>query len=275
MILYNNLLRGLLNQGFEKKSRAGNVVSGFGISMTFTLKDGFLPMVSCKKLNFKFILGELLWMLNGSNGLEELHKYGIHYWDKFIPEGSDTLGPIYGAQWRIKNVVKGNYGTVTYRDQIEQVIHGLNVDPDGRRHILSTWNVSQLSKMALPPCVTTIQFYVQENKLCSMVTQRSADVFVGLPYDLVQCALLTHLIGKATGLIPEAMFYVIGDAHIYKNHISSIEKFLSREIIDTNYPVVQIKNITDDLRNLDIDDFVLSGYKSHGYIHAPLNVGSL
>ena len=285
---YLELLDYILQYGEEREDRTGTgVISSFGHQIRFNLEDGF-PAVTTKSLAWKGVVSELLWFLEGSDDerrlaeirfqqdrakLTDLTKFSTIWTDNADNQGielgyenNDTtkkLGPIYGVQWR-------NWGGI---DQIKKLLDGLRSDPGGRRHILSAWNVGQIESMALPPCHVMSQFYISENgRLSCQMYQRSADMFLGVPFNIASYALLQSILANILDLIPGDFVHVFGDAHIYKNSIDQVKEQLSRE--PKKLPKLIMPNIDsiESLKNFTVDDFILDGYESHPAIKAPMAI---
>lgn len=261
---YLDLMRHVRDHGVKKTDRTGTgTLSVFGHQMRFDLSQGF-PLVTTKKLHLRSIIHELLWFLQGNTNIRYLKDNGVRIWDEWADENGD-LGPVYGYQWR-------NWPTPDGRhiDQISQVIAQLQHNPDSRRIIVSAWNVADIDNMALPPCHAFFQFYVAEGKLSCQLYQRSADIFLGVPFNIASYALLTLMMAQVTGLKPGEFVHTLGDAHLYLNHLEQVELQLSRE----PHPLPQIKlnpQITD-LFAFSYDDFELVGYEHHPHIKAEVAV---
>lgn len=243
---YLDALRSVLSEGERRTNRTGiDTISKFGLNLKIDLTKGF-PLLTTKKIFFKGIIGELVWFLHGDTNIKFLQENGIHIWDAWADEKGD-LGPVYGKQWRDWDGV----------DQIATVVRQLKENPYSRRIILSNWNVGQLSKMALPPCHILAQFYVRGNFLDCSVYQRSADMFLGVPFDIASYAALIHLLCHLCGYKPGILYYNFGDAHIYVNHIEQVKEQLSRA--PKRLPQLAIKEGAQ-LESISINDFILSGY---------------
>jgi len=261
---YLDLMRHVRDHGVKKTDRTGTgTLSVFGHQMRFDLSQGF-PVVTTKKLHLRSIIHELLWFLQGDTNIRYLKANGVRIWDEWADENGD-LGPVYGYQWR-------NWPTPDGRhiDQISQVIAQLQNNPDSRRIIVSAWNVADVDNMALPPCHAFFQFYVAEGKLSCQLHQRSADIFLGVPFNIASYALLTLMMAQVTGLKPGEFVHTLGDAHLYLNHLEQVELQLSRE----PHPLPQMKlnpQITD-LFAFTYDDFELVGYEHHPHIKADVAV---
>jgi thymidylate synthase len=261
---YLDLMKYVNERGVRKGDRTGvGTVSVFGYQMRFDLSNGF-PAVTTKKLHFRSIIHELLWFLQGDTNIDYLHDNRVTIWDEWADENGD-LGPIYGYQWRSWPTPDG--GTI---DQISQLLHQLKYNPDSRRHIVSAWNVADLNQMALPPCHCLFQFYVADGKLSCQLYQRSADIFLGVPFNIASYALLTMMIAQVTGYQPGDFVHTLGDAHLYVNHLEQAELQLSRE----PHPLPQMKlspEITS-LFDFRYEHFELVDYHSHPGISAPIAV---
>ncbi len=261
---YLDLMRHVRDHGVVKADRTGTgTVSVFGYQMRFDLSAGF-PLVTTKKLHLRSIIHELLWFLKGDTNIRYLKENGVSIWDEWADENGE-LGPVYGYQWR-------NWPTPDGRhiDQIAQIIQQLKTNPDSRRIIVSAWNVADVDNMALPPCHAFFQFYVADGKLSCQLYQRSADIFLGVPFNIASYALLTLMVAQVTGLQPGEFIHTLGDAHLYSNHLEQVELQLSRE----PYPLPQMKlNPTvTDLFDFTYDDFELVGYEHHPHIRASVAV---
>ncbi|UJS23230.1 thymidylate synthase [Thiothrix winogradskyi] len=261
---YLDLMRHVRDHGVVKADRTGTgTVSVFGYQMRFDLSAGF-PLVTTKKLHLRSIIHELLWFLKGDTNIRYLKENGVSIWDEWADQNGE-LGPVYGYQWR-------NWPTPDGRhiDQIAQVIAQLKHNPDSRRIIVSAWNVADVDNMALPPCHAFFQFYVAESKLSCQLYQRSADIFLGVPFNIASYALLTLMVAQVTGLQPGEFIHTLGDAHLYSNHLEQVELQLSRE----PYPLPQMKlnPAVTDLFAFTYDDFELVDYAHHPLIKAPIAV---
>lgn len=261
---YQALLQHILDKGTPKTDRTGTgTLSCFGYQMRFNLQEGF-PLVTTKKLHVKSIIHELLWFLSGDTNIKYLNDHGVSIWNEWANELGD-LGPVYGKQWRSW---EGKDGIVV--DQISDVIEQIKKTPDSRRLIISAWNVADLPKMALMPCHTIFQFYVANNKLSCQLYQRSADVFLGVPFNIASYALLTLMIAQVCDLEPGDFVHSFGDVHLYNNHIAQAELQLSR----VPYALPQIK-LNPEVKNIfqfKYDDFKLENYQCHPPIKAPVAV---
>jgi thymidylate synthase len=261
---YLHLLDTILKNGTEKGDRTGTgTISVFGYQMRFDLSEGF-PVVTTKKLHLKSIIHELLWFLAGDTNVKYLQENGVRIWNEWADETGD-LGHIYGYQWRSWPTPEGKY-----IDQISSVINSIKNKPNSRRHIVSAWNVGELDKMNLPPCHVLFQFYVADSKLSCQLYQRSADVFLGVPFNITSYALLTLMVAQVTGLQPGDFVHTFGDAHIYSNHIEQVKLQLTRE----PYPLPTMK-INPDVKTIfdfKFEDFELVGYQSHPHIKGKVAV---
>ncbi len=261
---YHALLRHVLEHGVRKQDRTGTgTLSVFGYQMRFDLQAGF-PLVTTKKVHLKSIIHELLWFLRGDTNIAYLRDHGVTIWDEWADEHGE-LGPIYGYQWRSWPAADGRH-----IDQIAQVIEQIRHNPDSRRLIVSAWNVGELDKMRLPPCHVLFQFYVAEGRLSCQLYQRSADIFLGVPFNIASYALLTLMIAQVTGLKPGEFIHTLGDAHIYLNHLEQVNLQLSRE--PRPLPTMRLNPAVTDLFAFRYEDFTLEGYDPHPPIKAPVAV---
>jgi thymidylate synthase len=260
---YLKLMKHVLDHGVKKDDRTGTgTLSVFGYQMRFRLQEGF-PVVTTKKLHLKSIIYELLWFLKGDTNIGYLKEHGVSIWDEWADAHGD-LGPIYGAQWRSWQSASGSI------DQISQLIAQIKTNPDSRRHMVSAWNVGELDKMALPPCHILFQFYVAEGKLSCQLYQRSADIFLGVPFNIASYALFTMMIAQVCDLEPGDFVHTFGDAHLYLNHLDQARLQLSRE--PRPLPVMQINPTIKNIFNFTYNDFTLQGYDPHPHIKAPVAV---
>lgn len=227
---YLRIMKRLLDEGDYREGRNGGVYSLFGEQMRFDLRDGF-PLLTTKRVHFKSVVVELLWMLRGDTNVAWMKREGVTIWDEWIDERGE-LGPVYGAQWRAWPDNYNETGSVVLHDQISQVIHSLKTDPFSRRHVVSAWNVGQLHRMALPPCHMMFQFHVSNGRLNCQLYQRSADWFLGVPFNIASYALLTHLIAREVGLEPGEFIHTFGDLHLYANHVEAARLQLERPVRD-------------------------------------------
>ncbi|MGH8308126.1 MAG: thymidylate synthase [Gammaproteobacteria bacterium] len=261
---YLELMRHVRNHGARKSDRTGTgTFSVFGYQMRFDLAEGF-PAVTTKKLHFRSIIHELLWFLRGETNLKYLHENKVTIWDEWADENGE-LGPVYGYQWRSWPTPSGGH-----IDQISKVLEQLKKNPDSRRMIVSAWNVADLDKMALQPCHAFFQFYVVEGRLSCQLYQRSADIFLGVPFNICSYALLTHMIAQQTGLKVGEFIWTGGDCHLYLNHLEQVDEQLSRE--PYRLPQLIIKRKPPSLFDYQFEDFEVSGYQSHTAIKAPIAV---
>lgn len=255
---YLDLLNHVINNGVRKDDRTGTgTLSVFGYQSRYNLCEGF-PALTTKKLHLKSIIHELLWFLTGDTNIRYLKENGVRIWNEWADENGD-LGPVYGYQWRSWPTPDGRH-----IDQISQVIESIQKQPDSRRHLVSAWNVGQIDEMRLPPCHLLIQFYVAEGKLSCQLYQRSADIFLGVPFNIASYALLTMMVAQVCNLQPGDFVHTLGDAHIYLNHLEQVKLQLTRE----PYPLPQMK-INPEVKNIfdfKYEDFELTGYQSHPHI---------
>ena len=264
MRAYLDLLQHILDTGSEKSDRTGTgTISVFGYQMRFDLTEGF-PLVTTKKLHLKSIIHELLWFLTGDTNIKYLKENGVSIWDDWADENGD-LGPVYGHQWRSWMGADGK----TY-DQINDVLHQIRTNPDSRRMIVNAWNVADLPKMALSPCHALFQFYVADGKLSCQLYQRSADVFLGVPFNIASYALLTMMMAQVTGLQPGEFIHTFGDVHLYSNHIEQAKLQLTREPYPL--PAMKLNPQITDLFGFRFEDLTLENYQSHPHIKAPVAV---
>lgn len=261
---YENLLKQVRENGVRKTDRTGTgTISTFGYQMRFDLSKGF-PLVTTKKLHLKSIIYELLWFLKGSTNIKYLKENGVSIWDEWADE-SGELGPIYGFQWRSWPTADGRN-----IDQIQDVIKTLKNNPDSRRMIVSAWNVADVNQMALPPCHAFFQFYVANNTLSCQMYQRSADMFLGVPFNIASYALLTMMVAQVCNLEVGDFIHTLGDTHIYLNHIDQVDLQLSRS--PRPYPILKINPEVKDLFEFKFEDFTLEGYDPYPSIKAPIAV---
>ncbi|HLU21378.1 thymidylate synthase [Lederbergia graminis] len=261
---YLNLCREVLNNGTKKEDRTGTgTISVFGHQMRFDLQKGF-PLLTTKKLHTKSIIHELLWFLAGDTNIRYLQENGVRIWNEWADEDGN-LGPVYGKQWRSWETADG-----TTIDQIKMVLDQIKHNPDSRRMIVNAWNVGDVDKMALPPCHCLFQFYVADGKLSCQLYQRSADIFLGVPFNIASYALLTMMIAHVTNLEPGEFVHTLGDAHIYSNHLEQIELQLSRE--PRALPKMNINPEVTDLFEFKYEDFSIEGYDPHPAIKGVVSV---
>ena len=255
---YLDLLNRILTEGAQKGDRTGTgTLSVFGNQMRFNLADGF-PLLTTKKLHLKSIIYELLWFLNGDTNVRYLQEHGVRIWNEWADENGE-LGPVYGHQWRSWPDYKG--GTI---DQIANVVNQLKHNPDSRRMIVSAWNVAEVDSMALPPCHTMFQFYVANGRLSLQLYQRSADTFLGVPFNIASYALLLMMMAQVTGLEAGEFIHTLGDAHIYTNHFEQVKEQMSRE--PRALPKMTLNPEVKDLFSFQYEDFTLSDYNPHPHI---------
>ena len=261
---YLDLMRHVLEHGTRKDDRTGTgTLSVFGWQMRFDLAEGF-PLVTTKKCHLRSIIHELLWFLQGDTNIRYLKENGVSIWDEWADEHGN-LGPVYGHQWR--SWPKPDGGTI---DQISEVVKTLRTNPDSRRIIVSAWNVADLDRMALAPCHAFFQFYVADGKLSCQLYQRSADIFLGVPFNIASYALLTMMMAQVTGLKPGDFVHTLGDAHLYLNHLDQAREQLSRE--PRPLPAMKLNPDVTDIFGFRYEDFTLEGYDPHPAIKAPVAV---
>ncbi len=261
---YLNLMQHVLENGTRKEDRTGTgTISVFGYQMRFDLNEGF-PLVTTKKLHLRSIIHELLWFLKGDTNVSYLRDNKVTIWDEWADENGN-LGPVYGQQWRSWPTVDGEVV-----DQITNLIKQIKSAPDSRRLIVSAWNVGEIRKMALPPCHALFQFYVADGKLSCQLYQRSADIFLGVPFNIASYALLTLMVAQVCDLEPGEFIHTFGDAHLYLNHIEQAQLQLSREL--RPLPKMVLNKAVKDIFGFLYDDFTLSGYDPHPHIKAPVAV---
>ncbi len=254
----------VLDHGVEKHDRTGTgTISVFGYQMRFNLADGF-PMVTTKKLHLRSIIHELIWFLKGETNIQYLKENGVSIWDEWADENGN-LGPVYGSQWRSW---KGADGKTV--DQITQVIEQIKKNPDSRRLIVSAWNVAEIENMALPPCHAFFQFYVANGKLSCQLYQRSADIFLGVPFNIASYALLNLMVAQVCGLEPGEFVHTLGDAHLYSNHLDQARLQLSREF--RPLPIMKINADVKNIFDFKFEDFTLEGYDPHPHIKAAVAI---
>ena len=261
---YHNLMKEVLAKGAQKSDRTGTgTISVFGHQMRFNLADGF-PMVTTKKLHLKSIIYELLWFLKGSTNNNWLKERGVSIWNEWAaPDGE--LGPIYGYQWRSWPAPNGKH-----IDQISEVIETIKKNPDSRRIIVSAWNVADIPRMALAPCHAFFQFYVANGKLSCQLYQRSADIFLGVPFNIASYALLTHMMAQQCNLEVGDFIWTGGDCHLYSNHLEQVDLQLSRDFFPL--PKLNILRKPDSIFDYEFEDFEILGYESHPHIKAPVAI---
>lgn len=261
---YLDLLRKIKEEGAEKGDRTGTgTKSIFGHQMRFDLSEGF-PLLTTKKLHLRSIIYELLWFLSGDTNVKYLHDNKVSIWDEWA-DADGNLGPIYGYQWRSWPAADGRH-----IDQITALVDSIRHNPDSRRHIVSAWNVGEIDKMALPPCHTMFQFYVADSKLSCQLYQRSADVFLGVPFNIASYALLTMMMAQVAGLESGDFVHTLGDAHLYLNHLEQVDEQLSRT--PRTLPVMRLNPVVDSIFGFDYEDFKLEGYDPYPTIKAPIAI---
>lgn len=261
---YLDLMRHVMHHGVRKDDRTGTgTMSVFGHQMRFDLSQGF-PLLTTKKVHTKSVIYELLWFLRGDTNIRYLQEHGVSIWDEWA-DGNGDLGPIYGSQWRSWPGPDGRH-----IDQISQVVREIRENPDSRRLIVSAWNVSELDRMALPPCHLLFQFYVAQGRLSCQLYQRSADIFLGVPFNIASYALLTQMVAQVTGFKPGEFVHTLGDAHLYLNHLEHAHTQLARE--PRPLPLIRLNLEKTSLFDFDFDDFELLNYDPHPSIKAPVAV---
>ena len=261
---YHDLLRHIIDSGTDKEDRTGTGTrSVFGYQMRFDLEEGF-PMITTKKLHLKSIIYELLWFLNGDTNIKYLTDNGVRIWNEWADENGD-LGPVYGKQWRSWETRDGK--TI---DQISEAIRTIKHNPDSRRIIVNAWNVGELHEMALSPCHCLFQFYVANGRLSCQLYQRSADVFLGVPFNIASYALLTLMMAQVCDLLPGDFVHTFGDVHLYNNHFEQAELQLSRD--PRPLPIMKISHDVKDIFSFTFDDFILQNYDPHPHIKAAVAV---
>ena len=261
---YHDLLQHILDTGVDKSDRTGTGTrSVFGYQMRFDLGDGF-PLVTTKKLHLRSIIHELLWFLSGDTNIRYLKDNGVSIWDEWADEHGE-LGPVYGHQWRSWPAPDGSS-----IDQISQLVGQIRSNPDSRRHIVSAWNVAEVDNMALPPCHSLFQFYVAQGRLSCQLYQRSADVFLGVPFNIASYALLTMMMAQVCDLLPGDFVHTFGDAHLYSNHFEQAQLQLSR--VPGRLPEMRLNPAVSDIFAFRFEDFELLGYEAQPHIPAPVAV---
>ena len=261
---YLDLLSHILENGIEKGDRTGTGTrSIFGYQMRYDLGGGF-PLMTTKKVHLKSIIYELLWFIQGGTNVQYLQDHGVSIWDEWADENGE-LGPVYGAQWRSWTTADGEVV-----DQLSRAVELVKTNPDSRRIIVSAWNVGELKKMALPPCHLLFQFYVAEGRLSCQLYQRSADVFLGVPFNIASYSLLTHMMAQVCGLEAGEFVHTLGDAHLYLNHLKQAEQQLKREPYPL--PTLEINPEVNSIFDFQYRDFQLRDYQAHPHIKAPISV---
>ncbi|MBB6017869.1 thymidylate synthase [Deinococcus radiopugnans] len=261
---YLDLMRQILDHGAVKTDRTGTGTrSLFGAQLRFDLADGF-PLVTTKKIHLKSVIHELLWFLSGSSNVGYLQDHGVRIWDEWADEAGE-LGPVYGVQWRSWPTAEGRH-----IDQIKQLVTQIKTNPDSRRLIVSAWNVGEIEEMALPPCHVLFQFYVADGRLSCQLYQRSADMFLGVPFNIASYALLTMMVAQVCGLQPGEFIWTGGDCHLYSNHLEQAREQLTRE--PRPLPTMHLNPDVKDLLDFRYEDFRLTGYEPHPHIKAAVAV---
>ena len=264
MKVYHDLMRHVLENGHKKEDRTGTgTLSVFGYQMRFNLAEGF-PLLTTKKVHLKSIIHELLWFLQGSTNIAYLKENGVSIWDEWADD-KGNLGPVYGYQWRNWPKPDGSH-----IDQITQVLNAIKKNPDSRRLIVSAWNVADVDQMKLPPCHAFFQFYVADEKLSCQLYQRSADIFLGVPFNIASYALLTMMVAQVCGLKLGDFVHTLGDAHIYSNHLEQVKEQLART--PRQLPLMRINSEVEDMFSFKFEDFTLENYDPYPAIKAPVAV---
>ncbi|MCA4132880.1 thymidylate synthase [Arthrobacter sp. M4] len=261
---YEDLLRDVMANGTHKADRTGTGTrSVFGRQLRFDLSKGF-PLITTKRVHFKSVAVELLWFLRGESNVKWMQDQGVTIWDEWA-DADGELGPVYGVQWRSWPTPDGGH-----IDQISALMESLRTNPDSRRHIVSAWNVAELGSMALPPCHAFFQFYVADGRLSCQLYQRSADMFLGVPFNIASYALLTHMIAQQLGLEPGEFVWTGGDVHVYDNHVDQVNQQLSREPFE--YPQLKIRRTPASIFEYNVEDFEVVGYQHHPAIKGAVAV---
>ncbi len=261
---YLDLLEHVIKDGVKKEDRTGTgTISTFGYQMRFNLEDGF-PLLTTKKLHLKSIIYELLWFLRGDTNIKYLTDHGVKIWNEWADENGN-LGHIYGYQWRSWPDPEGGH-----LDQVSTIIDSIKNQPDSRRHVISAWNPGDLKNMALPPCHILFQFYVSNGKLSCQMYQRSADIFLGVPFNIASYSILTMMMARATGLEPGEFIHVLGDAHIYLNHLDQVK--IQKERDTYPLPTLTLNPAKTNIFDFDYEDFTLNNYQSHSHLKGKISV---
>ena len=261
---YENLLQEILDTGADKTDRTGTGTrSLFGKQLRYDISETF-PLITTKRVHFKSVAVELLWFLRGDSNIAYLKEHGVKIWDEWADQDGE-LGPVYGVQWRSWPTPDGGH-----IDQIASVMEQLKTNPDSRRHIVSAWNVAEIQNMALPPCHAFFQFYVADGKLSCQLYQRSADMFLGVPFNIASYSLLTYMMAQQLGLEPGEFIWTGGDVHIYDNHLEQVKEQLSRDPYP--FPTLEISRKPEDIFSYRYEDFVVHNYQHHPTIKAPIAV---
>jgi thymidylate synthase len=261
---YLDLLDHVLKNGTHKSDRTGTgTVSVFGYQMRFDLQQGF-PLMTTKKIHIKSVIHELLWFISGDTNIRYLQENGVRIWNEWA-DADGNLGPVYGSQWR--SWPRADGGSI---DQLQQVVESIRKNPDSRRHIVSAWNPGEIDKMALPPCHILFQFYVAGGRLSCQLYQRSADIFLGVPFNIASYSFLLLMMASVTGLKPGEFIHTLGDAHIYLNHLEQVKLQLSREPMPL--PVASVNSKVKDITGFRYEDFLIENYQSHPAIKGDISV---
>lgn len=261
---YEDLLRDVLANGTAKSDRTGTGTrSVFGRQLRFDLAESF-PLITTKRVHFKSVALELLWFLRGDSNVRWLQERGVRIWNEWADEDGE-LGPVYGVQWRSWPTPDGGH-----IDQIERLVEGLKSNPDSRRHIVSAWNVAEIENMALPPCHAFFQFYAADGRLSCQLYQRSADMFLGVPFNIASYALLTLMVAQQVGLEPGEFIWTGGDVHIYDDHLEQVAEQLSRDPYP--YPTLRLNRKPETIFDYELEDFIVENYQHHPTIKAPIAV---
>lgn len=262
---YEDMLKDVLENGTPKSDRTGTgTISVFGRQIRYDLSNGTLPLITTKRVHFKSVALELLWFLRGDSNVRWLQERGVSIWNEWADEDGE-LGPVYGVQWRSWPTPDGGH-----IDQIAELMEQLRENPDSRRHIVSAWNVAEIKNMALPPCHAFFQFYIANGKLSCQLYQRSADTFLGVPFNIASYSLLVHMMAQQLGLEPGEFVWTGGDVHIYDNHIEQVKTQLKREPYE--YPTLRFARKPESIFDYELEDFIVENYQHHPGIAAPIAV---